>query len=221
MTLPPLPEVVPIFPIPDHVFLPGAASPYHVFEPRYREMVRDLIGLPRESRWLAIPCIKGPVAEAAPRGAPPIREIATIGRLAAHRELPDGRFQVVVEGYGRCRLDEVSTDRLYRKARVFALEDEPSSDAFSARHSAQALVQLAHRLFAALELPSQPDLGLADIADEPRQVIERLGAVLVAPPEVRVVFLEARSLEARADLLLEYLGNALAAVAGGPGDVEA
>ena len=177
--------------------------------------------MPEEIRWLAIPCIKGPVAEAAPQGAPPIREIATIGRLAAHGELPDGRFEVVVEGHGRCRLDEISTDRLYRKARVFALEDEPSSETFSARQSAQVLVQLSHQLFTALELPSLPDLGLREIADDPRQVIERLGAVLVAPPEVRTAFLEARSLEARADLLLEYLGNALAAVVGGSGEVEA
>ena len=114
------------------------------------------------------------------------------------------------------------TDRLYRKARVVALEDEPSAASFSARHSAQALLQLAHRLFTALELPSRPELGVDELADDPRRVIERLGAVLVAPPEVRLLFLEARSLEARADLLLADLGNALAAVeGGGPGGAEA
>ena len=221
MTLPPLPEVVPIFPIPEHVFLPGAANPYHIFEPRYRQMTRDLIASPGESRWLAIPCVKGRVSEAAPRGAPPIREIATIGRLAAHEALPDGRFHVIVEGYGRCRLDEISTDRLYRRARVFALEDEPSGVDFSAHDAAQALVQLTHRLLGALELPAKPELGIEGLADDPRRVIERLGALLLAPPEARVRFLEARSVEARADLLLGYLGNALAMVESGSGGAEA
>ena len=37
------PEVVGLFPLADHVFLPGFPSPYRVFERRYRELVEDLL----------------------------------------------------------------------------------------------------------------------------------------------------------------------------------
>ncbi len=40
-----LPRSVPVFPLPDHVFLPGVPVPYRIFEPRYRALVRDLLKL--------------------------------------------------------------------------------------------------------------------------------------------------------------------------------
>ena len=39
-----LPEVIPVFPLPGAVLLPGTHLPLHIFEPRYRAMVEDAIG---------------------------------------------------------------------------------------------------------------------------------------------------------------------------------
>ena len=38
-----LPEVIPVFPLPNVVLLPRAVLPLHVFEERYREMTRDVL----------------------------------------------------------------------------------------------------------------------------------------------------------------------------------
>ena len=38
-----LPEVIPLFPLPRTVLMPGELLPLHVFEPRYRQMAADVI----------------------------------------------------------------------------------------------------------------------------------------------------------------------------------
>ena len=51
-----LPALVPLFPLPDHALLIGVPASYRVFEPRYRALVDDLLGIDdHEQRWLAIP----------------------------------------------------------------------------------------------------------------------------------------------------------------------
>ena len=37
-----LPDIIPIFPLPNFVLFPGVTVPLHIFEPRYREMVADV-----------------------------------------------------------------------------------------------------------------------------------------------------------------------------------
>lgn len=64
-----LPDLLPLFPLPGHVLLPGLAVPFRIFEPRYRALVRDLLAVRAERRWLAVPCLapgSDPAADAPP-----------------------------------------------------------------------------------------------------------------------------------------------------------
>ena len=40
----PLPRLIPLFPLPNVVLFPQVLLPLHIFEPRYREMVKDVAG---------------------------------------------------------------------------------------------------------------------------------------------------------------------------------
>ena len=71
----PLPSTVPIFPLGNHVLLPGLPMPYRLFEPRYLALGQMLLGLPTQARWLCIPCLTGNWQASyheAPAGAPKI-----------------------------------------------------------------------------------------------------------------------------------------------------
>src|SRR5512139_2245554 len=102
-----LPRSVPLFPLPDHVFLPGVPAPYRIFEPRYRALVRDLLKLPPAERLLAIPRLSPGWRPEEYDGAPAFDPVATIGQVIHCAPLPDGEFHIVVQGISRVLLKEV------------------------------------------------------------------------------------------------------------------
>lgn len=122
----PLPEgefLLPLFPLPNIVFFPHTRLPLHVFEPRYRQMVRDV--LESDQRFGIV--LLRPGWEAEYFGAPPVYGWGTLGTIEQAVPLEDGRYNIVVRGDVRFRiLDEVSRVP-YRTARVTA-EPEVSRD---------------------------------------------------------------------------------------------
>jgi Lon protease-like protein len=133
--LAPFSGVVPVFPLPETVFFPGALLPLHVFEPRYRAMVEDAV---RGENLIAVATLL-PGWESFAGDAPPWHPLATVGRLVRVEELDDGRKNIVLRGLERARLEEEAGDLPYRRARATALpEPEFEEDA--------ALAELKHRL---------------------------------------------------------------------------
>lgn len=103
-------DAVPVFPLSGVVLLPEQRLPLHIFEPRYRAMVRDAL---ESSPYIAVARIAGdPHAEPSE-----IARIVTVGRIVAHQRLPDGRFNILVEGRVRVELDELPFQPPYRRAR--------------------------------------------------------------------------------------------------------
>ncbi len=129
----PLPQgefLLPLFPLPNIVFFPHTRLPLHVFEPRYRQMVKDV--LEGDQRFGIV--LLRPGWEAEYFGAPPVFEWGTLGTVEQAVPLEDGRFNIVVRGDVRFRIvDEVSRVP-YRTARVIA---EPEV----AREPAEAYAQ--------------------------------------------------------------------------------
>lgn len=109
-------DAVPVFPLPGVVFLPEQRLPLHIFEPRYRAMVRDAL---EDHRHLAVACVEGDLA----RDPAPFARVATLGRIVAHQRLPDGRFNILVEGALRVSLEELPLEKPYRRARATPLGD--------------------------------------------------------------------------------------------------
>ncbi len=87
-----LPRVVPIFPLPGVLLLPGALLPLNIFEPRYLAMVRDAISGERVIGMIQ-PC------EAAPDvGAAKVYETGCAGRITVFSETGDGRYLITLTG---------------------------------------------------------------------------------------------------------------------------
>lgn len=108
--------LLPLFPLPNIVFFPQTRLPLHVFEPRYRQMVKDV--LESDSRFGIV--LLRPGWEAEYFGAPPIFSCGTVGTIEQAVPLEDGRYNIVVRGDVRFRVvDEVSRVP-YRTARVVA-----------------------------------------------------------------------------------------------------
>jgi len=104
-------RALPLFPLPDFFLFPGAVAPLHIFEPRYRQMVTDLL----DTSGRMVPAAYRPDGPVSDRG-PVLQGMAGLGEIVHHETLADGRYLIWVLGLGRVRLSEVPSDRLYRKA---------------------------------------------------------------------------------------------------------
>jgi len=194
-----LPEAIAVFPLPGLVFLPGQRLPLHIFEPRYRAMVRDAIG---GSGWLVVACALSAEGEEPAVISP----MATAGRIHAHQQLPDGRYNILVEGAARTRLLEIPASTPYRVVRPQVQRDVLDDHVPSLEHS--ALLHVCTQLLrAARERRTAVDFH-APMELSPARLAMRLVDRFVNDPAAR---LEALHCETGAELV-RVANGALAGV---------
>ncbi|MDO8348875.1 MAG: LON peptidase substrate-binding domain-containing protein, partial [Planctomycetota bacterium] len=113
MTTPLPTSPLPIFPLPGLFLFPHQVLPLHIFEPRYRQLVTDLLDGPGR---FVIGTVRSGEIETATH-APEVLPVAGLGEIVRHEKLPDGRYRIWVLGLVRVRIAEVPSDRLYRQVR--------------------------------------------------------------------------------------------------------
>ncbi len=117
------PQVLPLFPLPGVWLFPYVILPLHVFEPRYRQLIEDI--LDGQGRFVLGTIEPGRESELS--GAPPVQEIAGLGEIGRHDSLDDGRYNILLLGLKRVRVREVPSDRMYRQVEVVPAEEIPAS----------------------------------------------------------------------------------------------
>lgn len=191
-------EEVPVFPLPGVVLLPDQRMPLHIFEPRYRAMVRDALST---HGWLVVaPIVGDPSVE-----PPAFATVATAGRIVAHQQLPDGRFNILVEGMVRVRLEELEFVPPYRRARVTPIP-EPEDAEVEPVERAAMLATLASVMRVAREARPQFEYAVPSELPSSRLAL-RLVDRFVIDPEVRQRVLEAGRGIDRVTLATEALAD--------------
>ncbi len=119
---------IPLFPL-HTVLAPGIALPLHIFEERYRQMVRHCLDT---SSPFGVVLIRGG-SDVAPRdGTPRELSIAGVGTAAEIREASryaDGRWDLLIVGTSRFLVRDVRTDvASYLVAEVDPFPDAPVGD---------------------------------------------------------------------------------------------
>ena len=109
-----IPKIIPVFPLPATVLLPKTHLPLHVFEPRYREMVRDAV---ESDRLIGMVLLKEDWEEEYHQN-PRIHEIGCVGRMLYVQPFEDGRFNIVLYGLARVQIRDQFFDKNYRQAWV-------------------------------------------------------------------------------------------------------
>ncbi len=126
---------IPVFPL-DHVaLLPQQVLPLHIFEPRYLQMVSHALD---GAGQIAMAKFQGDSWKLTYHGNPPIRPAVCIGQIVQHEALPDGRYNILLQGVCRARVAEEhlpDEEHQYRRAILnpIGLEDEPQQPAESLR----------------------------------------------------------------------------------------
>lgn len=151
-------DELPLFPL--HVVLyPDIPLPLHIFEDRYRLMVRRC--LDTHSPFGVVLIESGDAGESAPCAT------GTTARIVQHEELPDGRLYITVVGETRFRIRETRREQPYLTARVEPFwEGAAAADVIRGpferasalfREYLKSLFAKTGRSLSALQLPQEPE----------------------------------------------------------------
>ena len=189
-----IPESIPIFPLQDIMLFPGASRPLHIFEPRYRDMIADAM---EGDRIIGMVMLR-PGHEDNYDGNPPIYDIGCAGILSNIEQLPDGRYNVIVQGLKRFRITGEDQRRTYRIASI-NVPDEVFSEADRATLRAQRPLLL--ELLSSVAPGQKPTVD--EVSDD--MLVNGLAQFLGMNPADRLDLLQQEGPLARSDALLSLL----------------
>ena len=187
-----LPDTLPLFPLPGVALFPDLPLPLHIFEPRYRTMLKDALA---GSRFIGIVQIR-PGQEGVPS---PIFSVGCAGRIEGVAEIEGGRSNIVLRGVSRFHIDEeLAEDRPYRVARVSPLIEKVLDE----EALTESLARVLHEI-------GQIDEGMSLLArtdEAPKALVVNMLAQLLPLGDLeRQSLIEAPTIDERARLLAEIL----------------
>jgi len=187
-------DALPVFPLPDVVLLPYEMVPLHIFEPRYRRMVEDLL----ETKGHLALVRPVPDWEAKTEGAPRLAARMGVGQIVRHEREPDGRLHILVRGIARADLvEELPTDTPYRLVRARLVPDEVP-EGFADDESSERLRRMVFALCSSKAGPGAAALAqLASQTTGAGQLADGIIAALVTDVDRRQESLESPQVPAR------------------------
>lgn len=193
------PSRLPLFPL-GTVLFPGVLLPLHVFEERYRRMVRDLLEEDQDRRDIGVVAIREG-REVGADGAAGLRALHPVGCVARLRRVDpyaDGRFDIVCMGTSRFRLtgDGLDTSLPYLRGRTALLDEPPGEAPGPAASTVRALFD-TYRQALGGDRASRTMTSAEDVPDDPRQLSYLVAATVVLDLSDRQRLLEAPDTTAR------------------------
>lgn len=156
-------QSLPLFPL-GTVLYPGLVLPLHIFEERYRELVRDLLAGPEPRRFGVIA-----IREGRETGIAGVRALYSVGCTATLRQVDeedDGKYNLVTVGTDRFRLLRLDDSRAYLQAEVDLLADETGDEA-SAGLAVRAVQEAFLSYLEVLAQRGATRVNVPELPDEP------------------------------------------------------
>jgi len=193
--------LLPMFPL-GTVLLPGMVLPLHVFEPRYRALVRDVRAA--DDRFGVVLIERGSEVG----GGDTRTDVGTIAQVVQAEEAPDGRWGLATVGVGRIRVDTWLDDDPYPRAEVSEWPEEEPELGAEGIARLQVLVRRTAALRTELGEPAPP--VAIELVDDPTLAVYQAAMGSLPGPADRQRLLATPGNAAMGELLVELLGDELA-----------
>ena len=182
------PGICPLFPLSDLILFPGQVIPLHVFEPRYRQMTRDLLD---SSGELILGTVLGEDRKQLGEVAP-VQPIAGLGRIQRYQALEDGRFLIVVLGERRVKIDPVDRGKVYPEAQHQPVEE---TDLLITDNELDNLQSVLREIEGQIELPE---------GTSPVQMVDLLIMISKISPQDKYDIFQTTSVSDRLEKILDF-----------------
>jgi hypothetical protein len=193
--------IIPIFPL-GHVLLPGMPLPLHIFEPRYRQLLRDVSADAGGASFGVVCLTRGSeVGTDGVEDEPQYAEVGTVAEVMEVQPYDDGASDLLTVGSRRFRILDTVAGKPYLQAEVDFL-DERDGDLPAGLQAAVCALQDEHeRLIRELTGRRPGERPPTD----PNQLSYHLAAGLPLVPHDRQALLEERTTTSRLLRILTLL----------------
>src|SRR5687768_13825535 len=197
-------DELPVLPIRNAVLFPGAVAPFDVGREKSVALVEDVHNL--QSPVIAIFAQRDPATD-----DPSYDDLYPVGcaaRVLKALKHSSGTYSLILQGLTRIRLDQLTQQSPYMRAKIARVETPPTEDveaealAMSLRDVAKQVIQLMP------ELPREAG-SLIDSINEPGQLADLVAANLEAPVDEKAALLEAIDVKDRIRKVLRLLTRQL------------
>ncbi len=197
-----IPERCGVILLPDSVLFPHGAMPLHIFEPRYRQMLNDVL----EGNCMF--CVGNLIGSDSSDPATSVAPIGTIGLVRASRESDEGTSNLLLHGIFRIRFDEWLEEKPYPYAAISPV----LNTTLPASEEAAYLDRLRRAMNRALSgFPSEVNEQLnetLDRAGDSATCSDAMAQQFIHDPASRQKLLETTEVRARLDFLIQFLKKA-------------
>lgn len=195
-----MPEL-PLFPLQIVVF-PGETVPLHIFEPRYRQLVKDTL---QTGEPFGIVLTQRGRQAGSPEDREPTHEVGCTVRMESNEAFPDGRFNIGCIGERRFRIIEKLGERPYWVAEVEFIDDPDDRDSDGAYVACDAAADL-YRVHLGLALALQNSWQRSyRLPRQPYPLVNHIASRIEAPATVKQEVLKSESTVEQLNLLSRIL----------------
>jgi len=193
--------ILPVFPLPEVILFPRTMLPLHIFEPRYRELVTDMLSKPENERLIVISNMTKVDQQ---KGSNPFASVATVGKMIHYELLPDGRSNIVLQGQFTADIEEViPSPKSYRICKIMKIREEYWSDPLADRQDEYSKLLESIRDF--MNRTNSRIKNLDEVALD--DLINGLAFSLNIESDDKQELLESQKLDERLDQLIQILNQ--------------
>src|SRR5437868_8839619 len=199
-----IPAELPILALRNTVLFPGVVIPITVGRDKSIKAVNDAY---KADKLIGVVAQKDSNVEEPT--VSDLEDIGTVAKIAKMIKMPDGGTTIIIQGRKRCKIDQVTTDDPYFKAKITVLTDEVAKDDPDFEAMVSSIKDLAGQIVnLSPNLPSEAAIILKNI-ENPSFLIHFVSSNLNSDIKEKQRLLEISNIKARAELLMNLMQTEL------------
>ena len=200
----PIPEIIPLLALRNTVLFPGVVIPITVGRDKSIKAVTDAY---KADKLIGVVAQKDSTVEEPT--VSDLEDIGTVAKIAKLIKMPDGGTTIIIQGRKRCKIEEITSDDPYFKAKITVLTDEVLKDDPDFDAMIGSIKDLAGQIISlSPNLPSEAAIILKNI-ENPSFLIHFVSSNLNSDIKEKQRLLEISSIKARAELLMNLMQTEL------------
>ena len=196
------PTKIPIFPLSNFIMFPKTTVPLNIFEPRYIDMVNDVM---KSNKFIGM---VQPKIKKDNQGPSVVYEVGCLGKITSFNETDDGRYLIELKGILRFNIiEEIISDKKYRE---FNIDYSKFLDDLSDKKESIKFSDLELIFKDLKSLFEKRGFIINWKALEQQSLDETINALAMASPfslEEKQILLEAQNLDIRKNKIAEILNT--------------